>query len=95
VNPVTQACQVLSTTRDAGGGVWGEPGGGLIYGPVAGQHLTYRGDMLVNGWANGRAALTTQDPSSETHALCAPQTTGSHTKETEHRDRCALWDPLH
>lgn len=57
--------------------------GGLIYGPVAGQHLTYRGDMLVNEWANEAAELTTQDPSSKTHALCEPQTTDRVTQRKQ------------
>jgi hypothetical protein len=57
--------------------------GRLIYGPGAGQHLTYRGDMLVNEWANEAAELTTQDPSSKTHALCVPQTTGRVTQRKQ------------
>lgn len=84
MNRVAQACQseVLSATGDAGR-LWGERGGGLIYGPVAGQHLTYWGEMLVNEWANEAAELTTQDPSSKTHALCEPQTTDRVTQRKQ------------
>jgi hypothetical protein len=57
--------------------------GGLIYGPIAGQHLTYGGDMLVNERANEAAELTTKDPSSKSHALCVSQTTDRVTQKKQ------------